>query len=153
GGPPGIWTPLSNTILTEGTVVATVEAPSTPGRHSVELDLVHGELGWLGRPVHADIDVARRVRVGILVRDATCDHARDIAETIVPPRPELEPVFVGIPSDGYAGVPGPEARVTAGLAAGDRKLRSFVTAARRARADDTLEVDALVLGGLDATTL
>jgi hypothetical protein len=157
GGTPGIWTALPAVVgagATE-TVVATVQAPPEPGRHVLELDLVQGDTRWLGRPVRAEVDVKPRVRVGVLVRDATRDHARALADAIVRSDPSLEPVFVGAPSDGYPGVPGPE--VTTGLAAGSRKLRSFLTAARRVRAlrraPDALELDALVLSGLEATTL
>jgi hypothetical protein len=77
---------------------------------------------------------------------------------VIATAPGLEPVLVGArEGGGWATTPGPEQRVVSGLAAGRRKLRSFVEAGRRVRAlrrePGVLEVDALVLAGLEATTL
>ena len=156
----GPWTPLPAPVDPGETVlvVASVIAPLEPGRHIVELDLVHDGVGWFGAPVEVEIDVAHRRRVGILVRDATREQALPLAEAVVRANPALAPVLIGIADGGgYATIPGPEARVMAGLAAGSRKLRSFALAASRVRElrrePDALPVDALVLPALDATTL
>lgn len=156
----GVWTPLPAAVEPGDTalVVASVVAPAEPGEHILELDLVHDGVRWFGAPVELAVEVARRRRVGILVREATRTRALPLAEEVVRTAPTLEPVLVGAAdAGGYATTPGPEARVTAGLAPGVRKLRSFALAARRVRAlrreVDVLPVDALVLAALDATTL
>lgn len=157
-GAPGLWTPLAAAVPpgAESIVVATVEAPLTPGPHTVELDLVRKGSRWLGASVQISIEVVQRRRVGVLVRDATRDRASDLVHAVVLQAPQLEPVVVGGEVAGYRSVPGPEALVVEGLAAGRRKVGSFVEAARRLRAvrrETELDIDALVLVGLEATTL
>jgi hypothetical protein len=159
-GEPGLWTRLPTPVepSAETLVPVTVEAPDQPGEHCVELDLVHDGIRWFRVPVRVPVDVLPRRRVGILVREETRARGRTLAAAVLAVRPDLEPVLVGATEgDGYAICPGPEQRVTAGLAAGRRKLRSFVAAAGRVRAvrreSGLLEVDALVLAGLEATTL
>jgi hypothetical protein len=160
GGEPGLWTRLPEPVRPGAEVIApvTVEAPGEPGARVVELDLVHEGVRRFGVPVHVPIEVALRRRVGILVREATRARGPVLAAAVVAARPDLEPVLVGVADGGgYATIAGPEERVVLGLAAGHRKLHSFVTAARRVRAlrrdRGTLEVDGLVLAGLEATTL
>jgi hypothetical protein len=159
-GEPGLWSPLPATVTAgnEAVVPATVEAPGTPGRHILELDLVHEGVRWFEAPVRVEIEVARRRRVGILVREATRSRGPALAEAVIAAAPSLEPVLVGAADGGgWATTPGPEQQIVSGLAAGRRRLRSFAEAGRRVRAlrrePDVLEVDALVLAGLEATTL
>lgn len=156
----GVWTSLPDAVEPgeSALVVASVVAPVEPGKHILELDLVHDGVRWFGVPVALEVEVARRRKVGILVREATRTRALPLAEEIVRAAPALQPVLIGTDdAGGYATTAGPEARVTAGLAPGRRKLRSFALAARRVRAlrreVDVLPVDALVLPALDATTL
>jgi hypothetical protein len=160
GAAVGMWTALPAPVGPGGTavIVAAVVAPAEPGEHTVELDLVHDGVRWLGAPVELRVQVVRRRRVGILVREATRAYALPLAVEVVRTAPALEPVLVGAADGGgYATIAGPEARVTEGLAAGRRKLRSFALAARRVRVlrreVGVLPVDALVLPALDATTL
>lgn len=159
-GPPGLWTRLPAPVAprSEAIAPATVEAPPEPGEHVVELDLVHEGVRWFGAAVRVPVEVTARRRVGILVREETRGRGPELAAAVVAAAPHLEPVLVGaVEGGGYATLPGPERRVVTGLAAGSRKLRSFVEAARRVRAlrrePNALEVDALVLAGLEATTL
>ncbi len=159
-GAVGDWTALPAAVGAGETalIVASVVAPLELGEHTLQLDLVHDGVRWFGAPVELTVEVVSRRRVGILVREATRARALPLAELVVRTAPALEPVLVGATDGGgYATTPGPEARVTAGLQPGVRKLRSFALAARRVRAlrreDDVLPVDALVLPALDATTL
>ena len=160
GAAPDVWTPLPAAVQPgdAALLVTSLVAPSEPGRHTVELDLVQDGVQWFGVPVHVTVEVLRRRRVGIVVRRTTHAGGVPIAEQIVSTNPALEPVLIGgADGGGYATVASPGARVTAGLEPGRRKLRSFAVAARRLRAirKDTavLQVDALVFTGLDATTL
>jgi hypothetical protein len=160
GGDPGLWTQLPGPVSRGGEVIlpVTVEAPGEPGARVVELDLVHEGVRWFGVSVRVPIEVAPRRRVGILVREATRARGPALAAAVVAVRPDLEPVLVGVADGGgYETVAGPEEQVVLGLAAGHRKLRSFLAAARRVRAvrrePGVLEVEALVLAGLEASTL
>jgi len=159
-GAAGVWTALPAAVGPgeRALMVAAVVAPVEPGVHSVELDLVHGGVRWFGTPVEVTVEVMPRRRVGILVREASRAHASALAREVVCTVPALEPVLVGAADGGgYATTAGPEARMTAGLAPGRRRLRSFALCARRVRAlrrePGVLPVDALVLVALDATTL
>ena len=159
-GAVGAWTALPAAVGPGETalIVASVVAPLEPGEHTLQLELVHDGVRWFGAPVELTVEVVQRRRVGILVREATRTRALPLAELVVRTVPALEPVLVGAADGGgYPTTAGPEARVTAGLEPGVRKLRSFALAARRVRAlrreDDVLPVDALVLPALDATTL
>jgi hypothetical protein len=160
GAASGAWTPLPAPVEpgARRLVVATVQAPSAAGTHTVEIDLVHDGVRWFGATVTVVIEVTRPRRIGILARDATRVAAARLAEDVVRIAPTAEPVLVGGNGPaGYAIAPGPEARVTAGLAPGARKLRSFVTAVWRVRAlrrrHELMPVDALVFAGLDAATV
>lgn len=159
GGEPGLWSRLPGPVPPgdEAITPATIEAPVDAGRHVVELDLVQEGVRWLGAPVQVAVEVAPRRRVGILVRDATLERAGRLAETVSRQAPRLEPLVLGVAdAGGYATDPGPEPELTAGLAAGVRKLRSFLVAgwrARELRRRGGPALDGLVLAGLDATTL
>ncbi|HET7145854.1 MAG TPA: hypothetical protein VFI10_01550 [Gaiellaceae bacterium] len=152
---PGPWTPLPNAITGggEAVVVAALVAPAAAGRHVLEVDVVHGDR-LLGAAATADVEVVPRRRIGVFVRDATRDRGAALVTEIARLAPALEPVVVGGDGGGYAAVPGPEREIVAGLRPGRRRLRSFAAAAARsARPRSPLELDALVLAGLEATTL
>jgi hypothetical protein len=158
-GVPGGWSPLPSRVepgVTE-LVLAVVEAPRRAGRHELELDLVHDGVRWFGASVRATVEVAPRRRVGILVREVTRDRAQELARAVVLRAPRLEPLVLGAAdAGGYPVAPGPEPELTAGLAAGVRKLRSFAAAERRfreLRRRGGPPIEGLVLAGLEATTL
>jgi hypothetical protein len=158
-GVPGGWSPLPSRVepgVTE-LVLAVVEAPRRAGRHELELDLVHDGVRWFGASVRATVEVAPRRRVGILVREVTRDRAQELARAVVLRAPRLEPLVLGAAdAGGYPVAPGPEPELTAGLAAGVRKLRSFAAAERRfreLRRRGGPPLEGLVLAGLEATTL
>jgi hypothetical protein len=158
-GAPGAWCALPAPLAPgrEELVAAVVAAPAEPGRAELELRLVHDGVGWVGELVRVTIEVEPRRRVGVFVREATRDRAAELARAVVLAAPRLEPLVIGgADGTGYPTAVGPEPALSDGLAAGRRKLRSFLVAGRRLRAlrrRGGPELAALVLAGLEATTL
>ena len=154
GGAPGPWTPLPAPLRAgaEQIAVATVVAPPEHGRQTLEIELVRADAPT-GASVSVGVEIAARRRVGVFVRDATRGRAAPLAAEIARLAPAVEPVVVGGVVDGYAALPGPGPAVVEGLAPGRRRLASLAVAERRVRAAAPLDVDALVLAGLDASTL
>ena len=158
-GSPGSWAALPAPLApgAEQLAHAVLPVPGRPGSYELAVDLVRPGTGWFGAAVRVPVEVVARRRVGIFVRDATRGRARELAQEIVRLAPALEPLVLGAAdAEGYAAVPGPEPELSEGLAAGERKLRSFLVARRRLRAirrRGQPELDALVLVGLEASTL
>jgi len=77
--------------------------PSAPGRHTLELDLVHEHVRWFGRTVRLPIEVRRRRRVAVAAQGEALERALD---ALFEP-PDLEPVILrsGEPVDVPTGHP------------------------------------------------
>jgi hypothetical protein len=144
GETAGPWTQLPAPVEPGGETlaVATLAAPAR-GPHTVELQLVHAH-GRFGPLVRLEVEVVPRRRVGIYVREATAGLFDAVAREVTRAAPELEAVAVGEEL---------ERSIADGLEPGRRRLRSFVTASRRARRRPPFAVDALVVPSLEATTL
>jgi hypothetical protein len=109
-------------------VPAEVEAPLVPGRHRLELDLVHEHVRWFGAEVGVDVEVRPRRRVALAGDERlVLDEIARLAEE----EPELEPVVIGSGS-AAVGALDAHAYLLGGAPAG-RVGGSTVLAARAAR--------------------
>jgi hypothetical protein len=67
-----------------------VVPPARPGRHRLELDLVHEHVRWLGAGFELDVEVVPRRRVALIGAGAALEAELDRLQL----EPELEPVIV-----------------------------------------------------------
>jgi hypothetical protein len=95
-----VWTPLPSPVAPlEALVVPVhVRAPSSPGTHRLQFDLVHQDVRWLGCDVSCSVEVRPRRRVAFLaVQEETI-------RSMLAADPELEPiVLVAAPRSGGDG--------------------------------------------------
>jgi hypothetical protein len=64
--------------------------PVEPGRHQLEVDLVHEHVRWFGRPLRLDVDVSRRRRVLVVGRSDELGPVLDSIALV----PEIEPLVM-----------------------------------------------------------
>jgi hypothetical protein len=91
-GPVPLRTPLPSDLPPGETVVVPVHVlpPDEPGRHTLELDLIHEHVRWFGRPARLDVDVRARRRVAVAGAGEALERELDaLLET-----PEVEPVVL-----------------------------------------------------------
>ena len=75
-----------------------VVAPAAPGRHVLELDLVHEHVRWFGCELRVDVEVEPPRRVAVAGSAAAVAAA---LERLADAAPELEPVVLGDAPPGY----------------------------------------------------
>jgi hypothetical protein len=105
----GLRTPFPADVAPGEDVVLPVHvlAPPDPGRHVLELDLVHEHVRWFGCAVRLEVEVLRPRRVAILAAGV---GAEDVLERLAGVAPELEPVVLGEGAPaGHRWAPGPDA--------------------------------------------
>jgi hypothetical protein len=138
-GAAGPWSPLPVRVDAGGErlVVAALRAPAA-GSRSVDIQLVHETAGRFGPVVTVPVEITALRRVGIYGADA------ELARAVTDHDPQLQPILLG---DAV------QRSIGEGIRPGRRRIRSFVTAWRRARRVPPLEVDALLIPSLEASTL
>jgi hypothetical protein len=89
----GLRTPLPERLPpgAETLVPVAIAAPTTPGSHTLSLDLVEEHVRWFGCALDADVEVVRRTR--IVIAGESEEAQRHAAARLVELRPELEPVL------------------------------------------------------------
>ncbi len=86
----------------EGSVVPVHVLPTVgPGRHLLEVDLVHEHVRWFDHPLRLGVDVKRRRRVLVAGRGADLSAVLDAIALV----PEIEPQIVLEPEDAAPGLP------------------------------------------------
>jgi hypothetical protein len=75
--------------------------PDEPGRHVLEVDLVHEQVRWFDRPLRLDVDVVRRRRVLVV---GPADQLGPILDSVALV-PDIEPLVVLEPDDPGCGLP------------------------------------------------
>ena len=94
GSGEGLRTPLPEVLPPGGSarLPVAVEAPTSPGKHVLELDLVHENVRWFGAGARIEVDVSPYRRVGIHGEDEALQLR--VAEALTELRPSFEPVLL-----------------------------------------------------------
>jgi hypothetical protein len=87
----GLRTPLPAELPPGGSLLVPVHvlAPARPGRYRLRFDLVHEHVSWFGCDVEAEVEVERRLRVGLIGDEEAV--ARTL-ERLTEEAPGFEPV-------------------------------------------------------------
>ena len=106
-GVEGIRTSLPADLLPSDSAIVPLHVvpPVAPGRHLLEVDLVHEHVRWFDKPLRMEVTVRRRRRVLLAGHAATLQEALDTIALV----PELEPLLLlepGEPDFGHARVDG-----------------------------------------------
>jgi hypothetical protein len=91
-GTSSLHTPLPADLPPDASAIVPVhvQAPDTPGRYRLTLDLVHEHVRWFGCEIEADAEVVPTRRVAVVGGDEAAEPVLRILER----HPELEPVLV-----------------------------------------------------------